>query len=152
MATAQQLANQLTENELLYLYIANEIWAMSEVWDDAEISDIEDTGGTFDSSKNELILDYEEVRPFDQEHVQNVIDAWKEYVAAEENLPTTGIIDKLLFPGAMHTDFQNVVVHVTGETGSYEDLWKPRGDDEVSVMAILEAGGVDRIAQEKFSV
>lgn len=150
MATAQQLANQLTENELLYLYIANEIWAMSEVWDDTEISDIEDTGGTFDSSKNELILDYEEVRPFDQEHVQNVIDAWKEYVEAEENLSTTKLIDKILFPGAMHTDFQNVVVHVTGETGSHENLWAPRNEDEVSVESILEAAEIGGIVRKRF--
>lgn len=145
MATAQQLANQLTENELLYLYIANEIWAMGEVWDDAEISDIEDTGGTFDSSKNELILDYEEVRPFDQEHVQNVINVWIEYIKSEEHLPATKLIDKLLFPGAMHTDFQNVVVHVKGETGSDDELWKPRSDDEVSVAEILEASSVEPI-------
>lgn len=112
MPTAQQLANQLTENELIYLYIANEIWTMSEIWDDSEISDIEDTGGTFDPSKNELILDYEEVRPFDQEHVQNVIDSWKEYVEAEENLSTTKLIDKILFPGAMHTDCELPTTYV----------------------------------------
>ena len=66
MSTPQRIAEQLTENELLYLYIAHEIWAMSEIWDEAEISDIEDTGGTFDPAKNTLVLDYEDVMPFDR--------------------------------------------------------------------------------------
>ena len=39
---------------------------MSEIWDEAEISDIEDTGGTFDPAKNTLVLDYEDVMPFDR--------------------------------------------------------------------------------------
>ena len=122
MATAQSIAQKLTENELLYLYIVEEVWAMSTLWDEAEISDIEDTGGTFDIARgNTLVLDYEEHAPFDPEHVQHVIDVWKEYVESEEHLRTTGRIDRLLFPGAMHSNFQNVVVHVTGETG-YEQL------------------------------
>lgn len=151
MTTAQQIANQLTENELLYLYIANEIWAMSEIWEDSEISDIKDTGGSFNPTRgNSLILDYDNNGPFNQEHVQNVIDAWQEHVDSEEDLPTTDIIDKLLFPGAMHTDFQNVVVHVTGLTGSDADIWKPRSDDEVSIESILEAAEIGGIIQKRF--
>lgn len=150
MATAQQIANQLTEDELLYLYIANEIWAMSEVWDNSEISDIEDTGGTFDPGKNTLILDYSNDGPFDKDHVEDTISRWKEYVEGGEDLPATRLIDDILFTGAMHTDFQNVVVHVTGETGSHESFWSPRSEDEISVESILEASDINRIVQESF--
>lgn len=151
MTTAQSIAQKLTENELLYLYIAEEVWEMGEIWADAEISDIEDTGGTFDTARgNALVLDYEERAPFDPEHVQHVINAWKECIGSEEDLRTTDLVDRLLFPGAMHSDFENVIVHVTGETGSYEEIWQPRRDDEVAVSDILEAGNVYELAEEKF--
>ena len=141
---------KLTENELLYLYIVEEVWAMSTLWDEAGISDIKDTGGTFDTARgNTLVLDYEEHAPFDPEHVQHVID-WKEYVESEEDLRTTDLVDKLLFPGAMYSDFENVVVHVTGETGSCEEIWQPRRDDEVAVSDILEAGGGYELARQRF--
>ena len=151
MTTAQSIAQKLTENEILYLYIAEEVWEMGEIWADAEISDIEDTGGTFDTARgNTLVLDYEERAPFDPEHVQHVIDVWEEYVESEEDLRTIDLVDRLLFPGAIHSDFQNVIVHVTGETGSYEEIWQPRSDDEVSVSDILEAGGGYELARERF--
>lgn len=138
----QRIAEQLTEDELLYLYIAHEIWAMSDIWDEAEISDIEDTGGTFDPAKNTLVLDYEDELPFDQDHVDNVIRNWKTYIESGETLPATKLIDKIVYPGATLTDFQNVVVHVTGETGSVEEIWKPRSENNVSVESILEAADI----------
>ena len=151
MTTAQTIAQKLNENELLYLYIAEKVWAMSALWDEAEISDIEETGGTFDTARgNELVLDYEERGPFEPEHVQHTIDVWKEYVVSEEDLSTPELVDRLLFPGALHSDFQNVVVHVIGETGSYEEIWQPRSDDEVSVSDILEAGNIYDLASQKF--
>lgn len=150
MSTPQRIAEQLTENELLYLYIAHEIWALSEIWDEAEISDIEDTGGTFDPAKNTLVLDYEDVMPFDQDHVSNVISNWENYIESGETLPATKLIDKIIYPGAIPTDFQNVAVHVTGETGSIEEMWKPRSEDNVSIESILEAGHVRERLNKQF--
>lgn len=138
MSQAQNIANTLTENELKYLSIADAIW-QSGSWEDSQISDIEDTGGTFNPGENQLFFDYVDRGPFDSEHVQEVIRRWDSITEENDSISGVKLIDKILFEGAMPDHFQNVEIRVSKDTGSTDPVWQPRDNNAVEVFDIIKA-------------
>lgn len=57
-----QIVDKLTDEQIVYLNIVNEIWGGSEAMEFPYIEDIEATGGVFDDD-NTLALDYIDI-PF----------------------------------------------------------------------------------------
>lgn len=72
MTTAQEIANKLNHNEIAYLYIVQEIFLMSDIWEAQIIKDIESTGGKF-SDDNYIYLDFDINAQFDQDGVEEVV-------------------------------------------------------------------------------
>lgn len=140
MTTAQEIANKLNHNEIAYLYIAQEIFLMSDIWEAQIIKDIESTGGKF-SDDNYIYLDFDINAQFDQDGVEEVVFHWKKMMEkmndSDELITATEMIDNILFNGANITDFHGVVLRTGEETGSYE--YKVHGDGDVEVVDVLEA-------------
>ena len=72
---AKQIADTLTNEQIVYLHIASDIWGASEAMSNVYIEDIEATGGVFDDD-NTLGLVYVDGE-FDNAHVNEVISKWK---------------------------------------------------------------------------
>lgn len=45
-------------------------------------------------------------------------------------------------------NFQNAVIHVAKDTGSYADCWNPRSDTDVEIIDILHAAGAQMIVND----
>lgn len=147
MSTAAQIARKLNTNQIIYLFIANSLWSGTDVFVDESIEDIEDTGGEFDGD-NWFALDYID-GSFNNEHVAEVITAWKHLHddGVYEDCSTLDVLDSLFGGFATIESFQNVVIHVAQETGSYADSWNPRTANDVEIAAILEAAGARDIVE-----
>lgn len=147
MSTAAQIARKLDTNQIIYLFIANSLWERTDVFVDESIEDIEDTGGEFDGA-NWFALDYVD-GAFNDEHVAEVITAWKHLHddGVYEDCSTLDVLDSLFGGFATIESFQNVVIHVAQETGSYADNWNPRTANDVEIAAILEAAGARDIVE-----
>ena len=146
---AQEIARKLTNEQIIYLYIAHDVWNMSDIFEMEDIQDIEDTEGTF-TNENTLHMDYVD-NEFDNEHVINTINAWKTFYDEEgflidDDTTALDILDGILFPGAMHSDFQNVKITVSGDTGSY--AWETRSESAVDILDILEHANAEQIVKE----
>ena len=144
-----QIVSKLTDEQIVYLYIVDEIWGSSEAIEFPYIEDIEETGGVFDDD-NTLTVDYVDGE-FDDDHVHEVVSKWKnlhdEYGEMVEYMPPLKVLDEVLSDTALIEDFQNVVVTVMHDTGSSEDIWKVRDKDSVEVCSILmEADTVDTVS------
>lgn len=140
MATAQEIANKLNHNEIAYFYIAQEIFLMSDIWEDQIIEDIEATGGKF-SDDNYIYLDFYINAQFDQDGVEEVVSQWKKMMEkmndSDDIITATEMIDNILFNGASITDFHGVVFRTEKDTGSYD--YEVHGEDDVEVVDVLEA-------------
>lgn len=140
MTTAQEVANRLNRNEIAYLYAAQEIFLMSDIWEDQIIEDIEATGGKF-SDDNFIYLDFDLNAHFDQDGVEEVVSHWRKMVEkmndSDDLITATEMIDNILFNGASITDFHGVVFRTDKETGSYD--YEVHGEDDVEVLDVLEA-------------
>lgn len=140
MTTAQEIANRLNHNEIAYLYSAQEIFLMSDIWEDQIIEDIEATGGKF-SDDNFIYLDFDLNAHFDQDGVEEVVSHWRKMVEkmndSDDLITATEMIDNILFNGASITDFHGVVFRTDKETGSYD--YEVHGEDDVEVLDVLEA-------------
>lgn len=147
MSTAAQIARKLNTNQIIYLFIANSLWERTDVFVEESIEDIEDTGGEFDGG-NWFALDYID-GDFNDEHVAEVITAWKHLHddGVYEDCSTLDVLDSLFGGFATIESFQNVVIHVAQETGSYTDSWNPRTANDVEIAAILEAAGARDIVE-----
>lgn len=142
----KQIVDKLTDEQIVYLYIVNEIWGGSEAMEFSYIADIEETGGIFDDN-NTLTLDYIDGE-FDNNHVHDVISKWKDLHDEDgemiEDMSSLQVLDEVLSDTALIEDFQNVVVTVMHDTGSSEDIWKARDKDSIEVIdIIMEANTVD---------
>lgn len=140
MATTQEIANKLNHNEIAYLYIAQEIFLMSDIWEDQIIEDIEATGGKF-SDDNFIYLDFDVNAQFDQDGVEEVVFHWKKMMDKLNNsddiITATEMIDNILFNGASITDFHGVVFRTEKDTGSYD--YEVHGEGDVEVVDVLES-------------
>ena len=147
---AEKIANNLTNEQIIYLFIANELWDMTEIFVEESIEDIEDTCGEF-SDDNWFALDYVN-NAFDNDHVNEVITAWKalhdEDGEYQDEYSTLEILDMLLGENSSVEYFQNIVIHVAKETGSYADCWNPRSDTDVEIIDILNAAGSQMIVND----
>lgn len=148
MTTAQEIANKLNHNEIAYLYAAQEIFLMSDIWEAQIIEDIEATGGKF-SDCNYIYLDFDVNAQFDQGGVEEVVSQWKKMMDKLNNsddiITATDMIDNILFNGASITDFHGIVFRTEEDTGSYE--YEVRGEDDVEVIDVLEAVDYVEITQ-----
>ena len=146
---AKQIANTLSNEQIVYLHIANDIWGSSVAMESPYIEDIEATGGVFDDD-NTLGLVYVDGE-FDNAHVNEVISKWKNLHDNDgemiEDMSTLQVLDEVLSDTALIDDFQNVQVTVYKDTGSSEDMWKAQDKDSVEIIDILmqvdEVGIVD---------
>lgn len=146
---AKQIANTLSNEQIVYLHIANEIWGASVAMESPYIEDIEATGGVFNDD-NTLGLVYVDGE-FDDDHVHDVVTKWKNLHDNDgemiEHMSSLKILDAVLSDTALIDDFQNVQVTVYKDTGSSEDMWKAQDKDSVEVIDILmqvdEVGIVD---------
>lgn len=140
MTAAQEIANKLNHNEIAYLYAAQEIFLMSDIWEAQIIEDIEATGGKF-SDDNFIYLDFDLNAHFDQDGVEEVVSHWRKMVEkmndSDDLITATEMIDNILFNGASITDFHGVVFRTDKETGSYD--YEVHGEDDVEVLDVLEA-------------
>lgn len=140
MTAAQEIANKLNHNEIAYLYAAQEIFLMSDIWEAQIVEDIEATGGKF-SDDNYIYLDFDINAQFDQDGVEEVVSQWKKMMDELNNsddiITATDMIDNILFNGANITDFHGVVFRTDKETGSYD--YEVHGEDDVEVIDVLEA-------------
>lgn len=145
---AQRIAASLTEEQIIYLYIANDLWDGTDVFCDSVIEDVKETGGEF-TSDNWVALDYCE-QEFDNEHVANVINTWKSLHDDDGELRSEynslDVLDELMGEMSMLDNFYCVTFNVAGETGSSE--WPARSDDEVEILEILQHVNAHEIAQE----
>lgn len=48
----------MSKNKAIYLFIAQQVWCTSDIWEEQIIEDIEATGGVF-SDDNAIIMDYD---------------------------------------------------------------------------------------------
>lgn len=148
MTAAQEIANKLNRNEIAYLYIAQEIFLMSDIWEAQIIEDIEATGGKF-SDDNYIYLDFDVNTQFDQDGVEEVVLQWKKMMEkmndSDDIITATEMIDNILFNGASITDFHGVVFRTEKDTGSYD--YEVHGEDDVEVMDVLESVNYVEITQ-----
>lgn len=148
MTIAQEIANKLSHNEIAYLYAAQEIFLMSDIWEDQIIEDIEATGGKF-SDGNYIYLDFDINAQFDQDGVEEVVLQWKKMMDKLNNsddiITATDMIDNIPFNGASITDFHGVVFRTEKDTGSYD--YEVHGEDDVEVIDVLEAVDYVEITQ-----
>ena len=148
MATAQEIANKLNHNEIAYLYAAQEIFLMSDIWEDQIVEDIEATGGKF-SDDNYIYLDFDVNAQFDQDGVEEVVLQWKKMMEklndSDDIITATDMIDNILFNGASITDFHGVVFRTEKDTGSYD--YEVHGEDDVEVVDVLESVDYVEITQ-----
>ena len=148
MTTAQEIANKLNHNEIAYLYAAQEIFLMSDIWEAQIIQDIEATGGKF-SDDNYIYLDFDINAQFDQDGVEEVVLQWKKMMEimneSDDIITATDMIDNILFSGASITDFHGVVFRTEKDTGSYD--YEVHGEDDVEVVDVLEAVDYVEITQ-----
>lgn len=149
MTIAQEIANKLNHNEIAYLYAAQEIFLMSDIWEDQIVEDIEATGGKF-SDDNYIYLDFDVNAQFDQNGVEEVVSQWKKMMEkmndSDDIITATDMIDNILFNGASITDFHGVVFRTEKDTGSYD--YEVHGEDDVELMDILDECNAQDIAQE----
>lgn len=140
MTSAQEITNKLNHNEIAYLYIAQEIFLMSDIWEDQIMEDIEATGGEF-SDDNFIYLDFDINAQFDQDGVEEAVSHWKKMMEkmnySDDLITATEMIDNILFNGASITDFHGVVFRTDKETGSCN--YEVHGEDDVEVVDVLES-------------
>lgn len=140
MSTAQEIANKLSHNEIAYLYAAQEIFLMSDIWEAQIIEDIEATGGKF-SDDNYIYLDFDVNAQFDQGGVEEVVLQWKKMMEkmnhSDDIITATDMIDNILFNGASITDFHGIVFRTEKDTGSYD--YEVHGEDDVEVIDVLKS-------------
>lgn len=136
---AKQIADTLTNEQIVYLHIASDIWGASEAMSNVYIEDIEATGGVFDDD-NTLGLVYVDGE-FDNAHVNEVISKWKNLHDNDgemiEHMSALQVLNEVLSDTALIDDFQNVKVTVYKDTGSSEDMWKAQDKDSVEIIDIL---------------
>ena len=148
MTAAQEIANKLNHNEIAYLYAAQEIFLMSDIWEAQIVEDIEATGGKF-SDDNYIYLDFDVNTQFDQDGVEEVVLQWKKMMEkmndSDDIITATEMIDNILFNGASITDFHGVVFRTEKDTGSYD--YEVHGEDDVEVMDVLESVNYVEITQ-----
>lgn len=75
----------MSKNKAIYLFIAQQVWCTSDIWEEQIIEDIEATGGVF-SDDNAIIMDYDVNSNPPQGELEEVIARWKVMMnKAEEN-------------------------------------------------------------------
>lgn len=148
--TAQQIAESLTKEQIVYLYIADSLWGGTDVFAEDVIEDVKDTGGEF-GSNNWVSLDYCE-GDFDNKHVVDVINTWRslcyEY-DTDYGHSSLEVLDTLMGEGSALDNFTCVTFNVAGETGSY--AWTPRSDDSIEIIEILNEAHTEDIVREFLS-
>lgn len=139
----------MSNNKAIYLFIAQQVWCTSDIWEEQIIEDIEATGGVF-SDDNAIIVDYDVNSNPPQGELEEVIARWKVMMnkAEEEDeiVSSTHIVDTILFVGATIEDFYGIAFKTLKDTGS--DGYQVHGEDDVELMDILDECNAQDIAQE----
>lgn len=142
-------ASTMSKNKAIYLFIAQQVWSSSDIWEEQIIEDIEATGGVF-SDDNVIIMDYDVNSNPPQGELEEVIARWKVMMnkAEEENeiVSSTHIVDTILFVGATIEDFYGITFRTLKETGSAD--YQVHSEDDVELMDILDECNAQDIAQE----
>lgn len=142
-------ASTMSNNKAIYLFITQQVWSSSDIWEEQIIEDIEATGGVF-SDDNAIIVDYDVNSNPPQGELEEVIARWKVMMnkAEEEDeiVSSTHIVDTILFVGATIEDFYGITFKTLKDTGS--DDYQVHGEDDVELMDILDECNAQDIAQE----
>ena len=150
---AKTIALSLTNDQAVYLHIAQKLWEESDIFAEDIIADIEDTEGQY-SVFNELSLDFSE-QPFNDIQVEDTIDLWYQLVDHEgeyvdSNISSLDVLDHILGTDTSIESFYNVEVNVVGATGSY--AYPARSDKKVKIQDILNHLDLDTIIKNFLAI
>ena len=151
---AAEIATQLTNDQIVYLYIAESIWSSTDAFAEDIIVDVEDSGGVFNPAFNSISLDFSGQR-FNNLAVEDTVDLWHglvdyggEYLRGD--MSNLEVLDHILFNGATIESFQNVEVNIIGSTGSY--AYPSRNEDKVSIQDILSYVDVENVVRNFLAI
>lgn len=142
-----QIAEKLSDEEIVYLHIVNEFDCMHPDWTDQIKEDIEATGGEF-TDDNSIYLDFDVNTQLDPQVVKDVIEQWEDVlrkiegygeIVAEQVVTFVFEIDEDSPFGARFDYFPGVVFRTKKDTGSHK--YEVHSEDDAQVLDIL--GAVD---------
>lgn len=142
-----QIAEKLSDEEIVYLHIVNEFDCMHPDWTDQIKEDIKATGGEF-TDDNSIYLDFDVNTQLDPQVVKDVIEQWEDVlrkiegygeIVAEQVVTFVFEIDEDSSFGARFDYFPGVVFRTKKDTGSHK--YEVHNEDDARVLDIL--GAVD---------
>lgn len=143
MTTAYEIAEKLSDEEIVYLHIVNEFFCMHPDWTEQIKEDIKATGGEF-TDGNSIYLDFDVNTQLDPQVVKDVIEQWEDVLRkiegygemiAEQVVTFVFEIDEDSSFGARFDDFPGVVFRTGKETGSHK--YEVHDEDDAEVFYIL---------------
>lgn len=143
MTSAYEIAEKLSDEEIVYLHIVNEFFCMHPDWTDQIKEDIKATGGEF-TDGNSIYLDFDVNTQLDPQVVKDVIEQWEDVlrkiegygeIVAEQVVTFVFEIDEDSSFGARFDDFPGVVFRTEKETGSHK--YEVHDEDDAEVFYIL---------------
>lgn len=142
-----QIAEKLSDEEIVYLHIVNEFDCMHPDWTEQIKEDIKATGGEF-TDDNSIYLDFDVNTQLDPQVVKDVIEQWEDVlrkiegygeIVAEQVVTFVFEIDEDSPFGARFDYFPGVVFRTKKDTGSHK--YEVHSEDDARVLDIL--GAVD---------